>query len=307
MINSLHIGAVHRHARDAVGHGPDRQRLGIGDTVNLRGDAVAVVLQQIHHRQLPGGSHINGLVERALVGGTVAKESHCHRAVAFHFGGQRTACCQRDASAYNAVGTQNAQVHIHDMHGAAPTLAVAGLLAEQLRHRQIGPGALCQAMPVSPMGGGDVIRFSQGHAGAYAAGFLAHVQMDIASQLTAGKALSGFCLKVPDTDHLFISGAIPCRVANPAVFFHSFCPSFHFAACVSPHKTSCSGLSAVRPRRRLHCPSFSGAGLSQCGQPADSHTVCWSYQIFYNSTISFSTRVVKGPLPLCPEKKQSLL
>ncbi|MPM87233.1 hypothetical protein SDC9_134328 [bioreactor metagenome] len=115
------------------------------------------------------------------------------------------------------------------MHGPAPAPAVPGFLAEQLRHGKVRPGALCKAVPVSPVGRGDIVRRPQGKARAHAAGLLSHIQMDIARQLAAGKAVGGLRFKGPNQRHPPIGLAIPVRSANRFLCFQGTA-SFLFRA-----------------------------------------------------------------------------
>ena len=172
-----------------------------------------IVLQQKHHRQLPRRGHVQRLVERPLIGRAVAEKGHRDRAVAPDLGGQRAARRQRDACAHDAVGAQNAQLHVHDVHGPAPAPAVARLLAEQLRHGPVRAGSLGKAVPVPPVGGGDVIRLPQRKARANAAGFLSHVEVDVPRQLAAGEALGSLRLKGADQRHPPVCLPVPLHAA----------------------------------------------------------------------------------------------
>ncbi|MPM17715.1 hypothetical protein SDC9_64112 [bioreactor metagenome] len=100
------------------------------------------------------------------------------------------------------------------MHGPAPAPAVAGLLAEQLRHRTVHTGSFRQAVPVSAVGGCDIVRILQRQTCTHAAGLLAHVQVNIACQLAAGKALGGLRFESPDQRHSPISLTVPARCAG---------------------------------------------------------------------------------------------
>ena len=69
---------VHNHTGDVVACCPVRDILHVAGGAVRRGGSPAVHLIDKNHRQLPGGGRIHGLVERAAVGGAVAKEHNRH-------------------------------------------------------------------------------------------------------------------------------------------------------------------------------------------------------------------------------------
>ena len=175
---------------------------GIGNPVDLGGHTVAVIFNEPHHGKLPCGGHIQGLVEAALVGGAVAEAAHGHRAVAQDLGGQSAAGRDGLTAAYDTVGAQVIHLlHVRNVHGAALTLAVAGLFAEQLGHSQLGVSAPGNGVAVATVGRGKVVLGADSGESAGLSSLLTDAQMDIACQHTLGEALGGLLLEGTDTHH----------------------------------------------------------------------------------------------------------
>ena len=87
------------------------------------------------------------------------------------------------------------------MHGTALALAVAGALAEQLGHRQLGVAAAGDDVAVAAVGGSEVVLGLDGGEGAGLGGLLTDAQVDIACQHTLGEALSRVFLERTDAHH----------------------------------------------------------------------------------------------------------
>ena len=201
VVDLHHVVAVQNITGDAVAHGAVRDVLAAGGLLDIQGDGVLVVLAQEDHRQVIDGRHIDGLVERALVGGAVAEEHHGDGILVQVFLGQRGADGDGDAAAHDAVGAQHAHIHIRDMHGAALALAVAGLTSHQLGEHPAQIGALGDAVAVAAVVGNDVVVVGQVGADAHADGLLAVVGVDRrAGQVHLGQ-LDGLLLKFADGGH----------------------------------------------------------------------------------------------------------
>ncbi|CAN4029612.1 Transcriptional repressor DicA, partial [Dysosmobacter welbionis] len=201
------VRAVHHGVGHAVGRGPGGQIRGVGDPVDLRGHAVAVVLNEPDQRQLPGGGHVQGLVEGALVGGAVAEAAHGDGVVPHDLGGQGAAGGDGLPGAHDAVGAQVVHLlHVRNVHGAALALAVAGSLAEQLRHGPLGVRPAGDGMAMAPVGGGEVVPGLDGREGTGLRCLLTDAQVDVARQHALGEALGGVFLKGPDPDHVPVQG-----------------------------------------------------------------------------------------------------
>ena len=120
-------------------------------------------------------------MERALIGRAVAKAADRHRAISHDLGGQRAAAGNGLTGADNAVSAQMVHLlHVRDVHGAALTFAIAGLLAEQLRHRELGVRAARDRMTVTTMSGCKIILRADGGERACLGALLADAQMDVA-------------------------------------------------------------------------------------------------------------------------------
>ena len=75
-----------------------------------------VVVADEDHRQLPHGGQVDALVEQALVDGAVAEEGNHHPVLAPHVEAERRPGRDGDARADDAVGAQDAEAEIGDVH-----------------------------------------------------------------------------------------------------------------------------------------------------------------------------------------------
>ena len=136
-----------------------------------------VEFAHIHHRQVIGGGDVESFVEHALMGGAIAEEGQRDSAVFLVLGAERGAGGQRDARTHDAVGAQDTQVGVSDVHGAALALVGTGGLAVQLRHHGLGVHALGDAVAVAAVGAGDVVIGIQRRAAANRHRFLTQTQV----------------------------------------------------------------------------------------------------------------------------------
>ena len=139
-------------------------------------------------------------MEGTLIGRAIAEETGAHLVGAPHLGRQAGAGGDTLSRANDAVGAQNADVGIGDVHGAALALAVAGLLGPQLSHHILQVSALGDAVAVSPVGAGNVVIVPQIGACGGGNGFLTDIQVGKAGDLHLCQQPVGFCFK--DTDPL---------------------------------------------------------------------------------------------------------
>ena len=146
-----------------------------GDPAAVHRDAVKVVLNDVHHRQIPRGSHIDGLMEGALVGGAVTKEAQGYLVGTAVLGRITGAGGHWNPAAHNAVGAQNAQIHGHDVHGTALALGIARFLSQDLCHHAAHVGSPGHQMAVPTVGRGDVVPRLNGGAGAGGHSLLADI------------------------------------------------------------------------------------------------------------------------------------
>ena len=142
-------------------------------------------------------------MERAFVGSAIAEAANGDGAILHNLGGQCAASGDGLAGTYDAIGAQVVHfLHIRNVHGPSLALAVAGGLAEELCHGQLGVRASGDGMAMATVGGGEVIFGLDGRKGAGFGGFLADTQMDIAGQHALGKAFGCMLLKSPDSNHI---------------------------------------------------------------------------------------------------------
>ena len=119
---------------------------------------IPVVLAEEDHRELPDGSEVQCLVERTLSHGAVTEERHGHAAVGPQLRCRRRPRGNGHAGGDDAVGPENADPGISDVHGAAAAAVRALVLAHQLREHADRLQALGQTVAVTAMGRGDDVR-----------------------------------------------------------------------------------------------------------------------------------------------------
>ena len=122
-------------------------------------------------------------------------------AVAAQFRGQAGAGGDRQRGADDAIGAENIEPHVGDVHGAAQAPRGPRIAAHQLGHHAIDLGALGDAVAVPAMGARDVVVIAQG--GAYPGGdrLLANVEMGGALDQAFPEELGGALLEGADTAH----------------------------------------------------------------------------------------------------------
>src|SRR4051794_1554928 len=99
--------------------------------------AVLVVLADEYHRQLPYGSQIERLVEGALVAGSIAEECDADLGSFSQLDAEPGTHRDWEAAADDAVGAQVAGLDVSDVHRAAATPAIAGLLSEKIGKHEL--------------------------------------------------------------------------------------------------------------------------------------------------------------------------
>jgi hypothetical protein len=153
-------------------------------TIDAGTDAVQVVLADIEHRQVPDLGHVQGFMESALVVGGIAEEADGDLVAALHLDGLGHTGGQREGTAHQGIAAHEMVLRIENVHGAAATLAAAGLLAEQLGHHGLGVGTAFDGMDMVAVAGDDVVMTrARGFHDAETAGLLAGVEMEEASNL----------------------------------------------------------------------------------------------------------------------------
>ncbi len=196
-----HVVAVDAHAGNVVGRGP------VGDLLHRRGlpvggvERVLVVLAEEDHRQLPHRGDVEGLVEEPLVLGTVPEERDHHPVGLPQALRQRGAGAQGQRGADDAVGAQDAQGQVGDVHGAAQAPAIAGLAAHQLGHHALQVRALGDAVAVAAVVAADVVVRAQVGAGPRGDGLLADVAVRGALHVARLEQLGRVLLEAADAVH----------------------------------------------------------------------------------------------------------
>ncbi len=113
-----YVVAVHGHVVDSVSRRPLLQRHGMLGR-RRRELGVSVVLAEEDHRQLPDGGQVQRFVERALGHRPVTEERHRHAAFPSELGGGSCSHRYRQAGGHDAVGSEDADARVGDMHRAA--------------------------------------------------------------------------------------------------------------------------------------------------------------------------------------------
>src|SRR5262249_48364935 len=135
---------------------PEEMRLRAGPR-DGRPHGVLIVLDHVDNRQLPQASHVEALVDLALVRRAVSKIRDADLAVL------RITVRESDAGAEWNLRTDNAVAAIEillaaeHMHRAALAFGIAGGATGQFGHHAIGIHAARQHMPVIAVTGDDLI------------------------------------------------------------------------------------------------------------------------------------------------------
>ena len=196
-----HVVAVDGRPGHAVGGGPH------GQVLHRRGPAavgelgVLVVLAHVHHAQPVHRSEVEGLVECPLVDPAVAEEAHRHAIGAAVTGRQRGTRGYPEPTADDAVGAQHPQREVGHVHRASPAPAGAIGSPVELGHQRGGRHALGQGVPVTPVGGRDVVIGSEAGTDAGGDGLLAQVGVDEPGELARLEQLLDAALEHPDQHH----------------------------------------------------------------------------------------------------------
>src|SRR5712692_10132377 len=203
---------------DREGFGPRPHGTG-GRLRGRRVLAVEVVLADVEHRQLPERGHVQALVEQALPQRALAEEAGGDLVAAAPARGERGPGGDPRRAGHDGVGAQVPLRLVGDVHGAALAAAVAGLLAQQLREHQVGPGSLGQAVPMAPVGARDVVVVPQRQADADRHRLLADVEVGQPRHPGRRIELVDLLLEEPDPQHLPVG-------AQPAIeLFHRAGPT----------------------------------------------------------------------------------
>jgi len=105
---------------------------------------VAVVLDDIDHRELPQLRHVETLVDLALVGSAVAEIGQADIVVAAIAVGEGEARAERNLRADDAVAAEEVFGQAEHVHGAALALGIAAAASGQFGHHALGVHAAGQ-------------------------------------------------------------------------------------------------------------------------------------------------------------------
>jgi hypothetical protein len=191
--------------------------------------AVEVVLDDINHRELPQGGHVQGLVKDALVHGCVAEITQGHGVFAPIAGGKGKTCGQRGMASDDAVASHKTTLGVKDVHGAAIPLRGTGAFAVELGHHRAGFGAAYQRVGMVAVGGDDIVIRAGGKHRANGHRFLANIEMAEASDFLLSVALGGSLFKTPTEQHRTVHLTQGFRIERhgPSTFAASVLISHH--------------------------------------------------------------------------------
>ena len=196
------VVAVDRDARHAIGGG-------LGGNLRIERDGfercrrgVKVVLADEDRRRALHGGEIERLVETAVVGGTVTEEGNADIVAPLLASADADADGVANAGRDDAVGAEQTDGAIVEMHGAAAAAANAVGLAEQLRHHTAGIGALGKRVAVAAMRRRDPIGAAQMRADADAGRFFADVEVQEARGFTLAAGDLRDAFKTPQEHHV---------------------------------------------------------------------------------------------------------
>ena len=194
------VVAVDRGVVDpvALGAALERRRVLVRRRRELR---VAVVLAEEDHRQLPHRGQVHRFVERALCHRAVAEERDHHGAVGAQLRGGRRADRDRQARGHDAVGPEDADRRIGDVHRAAAPTVRPRVLGHQLGEHPGRVEALRQAVTVAAVGRGDHVVRAERPARADGRGLLPDREVHEAGDLTVAVQRGDPLLEAADHEH----------------------------------------------------------------------------------------------------------
>ena len=238
-----HIVAVHRNARHAIG-GRFRGNVGIeGHRAEGGGGRIEIVFADEHHGGVLHRGEIQRLVEIAVIAAAVAEEGDADIVTALlpcrHAGAGGVA----DAGGDDAVGAEQADRAIIEVHRAAAAAADAIGLAKQFGHDALWIAALGEGVAVAAMGGGDPVGSPQMGADADPGCLLADVKVEEPRRFALPAGNLGDAFEAAQQDHLFEQANEYLPVGHVAGVVHGFagarCRDCHRVSseCVLPHVT----------------------------------------------------------------------
>ena len=162
---------------------------------------IPIVLAEEDDRQLPHGGEVQGLVEGPLRHGSITEERHRDAPVAPELCRRRRAGGDRHARGHDAVGTEDPELRVGDVHGAAPAAVRALILAHQLGEHGGRLQALGQAVAVAAVRRRDDVGRMQWPARADGRRLLPRRQMDETGDFTIAVERRHPLLEASDQQH----------------------------------------------------------------------------------------------------------
>ena len=201
------LDRAHVHAVDLLARNVERQaalgEIGLRRGARHRGaHGVAVVLDDVDHRQLPQLRHVEALVDLALVGRAVAEIGQADAVVAAIFVGEGEPGADRNRRADDAVPAVEILLAGEHVHRAALALGIAAAPAGQFRHHAFRVHAAGQHVAVIAIAGDHLVAVALGHLHADDDGFLADIEVAEPADQAHAVHLAGLLLETPDQQHL---------------------------------------------------------------------------------------------------------
>src|SRR5262245_9819455 len=138
---------------------------------------VAIILANEKRWQFPQRREVQGLVEYARAGGSVAEKDHADVLFAPGLGSPGCTRSEREVAAYNASGSEHAFRCVDEMHRAAAAAADTAVPSQNLRERRLDIGALSEHVTVAAMARKENVLRTEMRANAYSNRFLPGRQM----------------------------------------------------------------------------------------------------------------------------------
>src|SRR5882757_1425667 len=201
-LDGADIHAVDLGARDVEGDAALGE-IGLRGRTGHRGaHGVAVVLDDIDHRQLPQLRHVEALIDLALVRGAVAEIGQADEIIAAIAVGEGEASAERDLRADDAMAAEEVLLLAEHVHGAALAPRIAAAASGEFGHHAFGVHAAGQHMSVITVPGYDLIALLQGHLHADDDGLLADIEMAETADRPHAVELAGLFLEAADQQHV---------------------------------------------------------------------------------------------------------
>ena len=199
-----HVIAVHRHPCDAIGGSAGRDFGVVGDGVERRRRRVEVVFADEHHGRLQEPRDVQRLMETAMARRAIAEEGDADIPGAAVLGADRHPQRMRRPRGDHAVGAEQADRAVIEMHRAAPPADDAAALAVELGHQRLGVHSLGEGMAVAAMGGGDPVGGREMGADAGRHRFLADIEMQEARRFAGAAGDLCGLLEAAEQHHLLV-------------------------------------------------------------------------------------------------------